>query len=296
MEKVSGPLAPRRRIATTLKRLREESNQNLADVARELLISTSKLSRLENAQGKPRPRDIRDLIRYYGIEGTQDAARLNRWVTSAQAPGWWTDFDDDVLEQLDAHLAYEADATVSRIYTWPFLPALLQTDEYAEAVFRDMEQRPPDKIRQLMDIRKTRQAALISREGLDPLRLVAVTHEATLRQMVGSSEVMRGQFDVLLERLDPKHGKRPDNINLHVLPFSALPVRTMTCMYAYFEYEDSENLEQDVVSIETHGGFWKVEDPERVAQYRKWHDGLVDAALDQGASLNLIRSVRHALH
>ncbi len=145
MEKVSGPLGPRRRIATTLKRLREDSGQNLTDVARELMISTSKLSRLENAQGKPRPRDIRDLIRYYGIEGTQEAALLNRWVKSAQIPGWWTDFDDDVLEQLDAHLAYEADAAVARTYTLPFLPALLQTDAYAEAVYRNMEQRPSEQ-------------------------------------------------------------------------------------------------------------------------------------------------------
>lgn len=295
MEKVSGPLGPRRRIATTLKRLREDSGQNLTDVARELMISTSKLSRLENAQGKPRPRDIRDLIRYYRIEGTQEAARLNRWVTSAQMPGWWTDFDDDVLDQLDAHLAYEADAAVARTYTLPFLPALLQTEEYAEAVFRDMEQRPAGKIRQLMDIRKTRQEALISREGLKPLQLVAVTHEATLHQMVGSPGILHDQLGAILNRLDPPDGERPDNIRLHVLPFSALPVRTMTCMYAYFEYQDPEDLEQDVVNIETHAGFWSIEDPEQVAQYRKWHDGLVSAALDQADSLDRIRSVRNSL-
>ena len=295
MEKVSGPLGPRRRIATTLKRLREDSGQNLTDVATELMISTSKLSRLENAQGKPRPRDIRDLIRHYGIEGTQEAARLNRWVTSAQTPGWWTDFDDDVLDQLDAHLAYETDAAVARTYTLPFLPALLQTDAYAEAVYRDMEQRPPGKVRQLMDIRKTRQEALISREGLKPLQLVAVTHEATLHQMVGSPGILRGQLDALLERLDPPDGERPDNIRLHVLPFAALPVRTMTCMYAYFEYQDPEDLEQDVVNIETHAGFWSIEDPEQVAQYRKWHDDLVSAALDQADSLDLIRSARNSL-
>ena len=295
MEKVSGRLGPRRRIATTLKRLREDSGQNLTDVATELMISTSKLSRLENAQGKPRPRDIRDLIRHYGIEGTPEAARLNRWVTSAQTPGWWTDFDDDVLDQLDAHLAYETDAAVARTYTLPFLPALLQTDAYAEAVYRDMEQRPPGKVRQLMDIRKTRQEALISREGLKPLQLVAVTHEATLHQMVGSPGILRGQLDALLERLDPPDGERPDNIRLHVLPFAALPVRTMTCMYAYFEYQDPEDLEQDVVNIETHAGFWSIEDPEQVAQYRKWHDDLVSTALDQADSLDLIRSARNSL-
>ncbi|MCW2906376.1 MAG: transcriptional regulator [Actinomycetia bacterium] len=294
MERVSGTLGPRRRIATTLKRLREESNQNLADVARELMISTSKLSRLENAQGKPRPRDIRDLIRHYGIEDTQEAARLKRWVTSAQTPGWWTDFDDDVLEQLDAHLAYEADATVARVYTLPFLPALLQTDEYAEAVYRDMEQRSADKIPQLMEIRKTRREALVSREGLGPLRLEAVTHESTLHQMVGSPEILRDQLDALLDRLDPPGGQRPENIRLYVLPFTALPVRTMTCMYAYFEYLDPEDLEQDVVNIETHAGWWSIEDPEQVRQYRNWHDALVSTALNQDDSLDLIRSVRNS--
>jgi transcriptional regulator with XRE-family HTH domain len=295
MEKVSGLFGPRRRIATTLKRLREESNRNLADVAGALLISTSKLSRLENAQGKPRPRDIRDLIRFYGIEGTPEAARLNRWVTAAQIPGWWTDFDDEVLAQLDTHLAYEADAAVARVYTLPFLPVLLQTDAYAEAVYRDMEQRTPEQISQLMEIRQTRREALVSREGLDPLQLVAVTYESTLHQMVGSAEVMQDQLDALLERLDPRDGRRPDNIRLHVLPFSALPVRTMTCMYAYFEYQDPEDLEQDVVNIETHAGWWSIDDPDQVAQYRKWHDGLVSAALDQDESLALIRSIRNSI-
>lgn len=295
MEKVSGLFGPRRRIATTLKRLREESNRNLADVAGALLISTSKLSRLENAQGKPRPRDIRDLIRFYGIEGTPEAARLNRWVTAAQIPGWWTDFDDEVLAQLDTHLAYEADAAVARVYTLPFLPVLLQTDAYAEAVYRDMEQRTPEQISQLMEIRQTRREALVSREGLDPLQLVAVTHESTLRQLVGSPEVMRDQLGALLERLDPPDGQRPGNIRLHVLPFSALPVRTMTCMYAYFEYQDPEDLEQDVVNIETHAGWWSIDDPDQVAQYRKWHDGLVSAALDQDESLALIRSIRNSI-
>jgi transcriptional regulator with XRE-family HTH domain len=293
MERVSGPLGPRRRIATTLKRLREDSGQNLADVAADLLISTSKLSRLENAQGKPRLRDIRDLIRHYGIEGATEDAQLTKWVRSAQTPGWWTDFDDDVLDQLDTHLAYEADAAVARVYTLPFLPVLLQTDAYAEAVYRDMEQRTRGQIRQLMEIRRTRREALIGREGLDPLQLVAVTNESTLHQVVGSPQILRDQLDALLERLDPPDSRRPDNIRLHVLPFSARPVRTMTCMYAYFEYLDPEDLEQDVVNIETHAGFLSIEDTKRVAEYRKWHEELVRAALDQDESLKLIRAVRN---
>src|SRR5208282_302363 len=81
--KVTGPLGPRRGIAAALKQLREDRGKRLTEVAQDLMMSSSKLSRLENAQGTPLPRDIRDLIRYYQIEGTPLAARLERWVRAA---------------------------------------------------------------------------------------------------------------------------------------------------------------------------------------------------------------------
>jgi transcriptional regulator with XRE-family HTH domain len=289
--KVTGPLGPRRNIAAALRQLREDSGKNLNQVAEDLMISTSKLSRLENAQGKPQPRDIKDVIQYYGIEGTPLAGNLRRWVASAQRQGWWTDFDDEVLGGflgglgLDAHLGYEADAKVERIYTLPFVPALLQTTDYARAIFRDMELRSEDEIGQLLDVRARRQQALNSREGMDPLKLIAVTHESCLRQAVGSPEILQDQLDALIER------SRARNVSLHVLPFEAGPVLTMTCMYAYFEYQDAD-LEQDVVHIETHAGYWSIENPDKVAEYRKAHDALVEASLSEDASRTRIRSIR----
>jgi transcriptional regulator with XRE-family HTH domain len=59
VDKVTGPLGPRRAIARTVRELREGRGQLLNEVARDLMMSSSKLSRLENAQGKPLPRDIR---------------------------------------------------------------------------------------------------------------------------------------------------------------------------------------------------------------------------------------------
>jgi transcriptional regulator with XRE-family HTH domain len=299
--KVTGPIGPRRNIALTLKQLREESGKLLTDVADALLISTSKLSRLENAQGKPQLRDIRDLIRYYGIEGTDQAEQLRRWVAAAERPGWWTDYDDEVLGGLDAHLAYEADAMVERAYTLPFLPDLLQTEDYARATIQNMEPRSADyakarveatrssatnRVQEQVNVRMRRQEVLSHRDGLDPLRLVAVTHESALLQAVGSPPILRDQLDALVER-----SKAP-NVSLHILPFSASPVFTMTCMYAYFEYQHSGGLEQDVVHIETHAGFTSIEDVGRVADYRKWHDALVRASLTEDESRHLIRSIR----
>jgi hypothetical protein len=283
-------MGPRRNIALTLRQLRDNSGKLLTEVAGDLLISTSKLSRLENAQGKPRLRDIRDLIRYYGIEGTPQAEQLRRWMDAAEQPVWWTDYGDEVVEGMYPHVAYEADAAVERAYTLPFVPALLQTEDYAGAVFRQMEHHSEDKIRRLVtNFRVKRQEVLDHREGLDPLKFVVVTHESALRQAVGSPEILRDQLDTLVER-----SKSP-NVKLHILPFEAGPVFTMTCMYAYFEYQDAGDLEQDIVYIETHAGFLPIEDPSKVADYRTYHDELVKASLDEDDSRRLIRSVRDVL-
>lgn len=283
MDKVTGPLGPRRAIAAALTKLRTDGNKHLSDVSQDVGMSTSKLSRLENAQSMPRPRDIEDLIRYYQIQETALARQLQRWVEAAQRTGWWTNYDEVVAGSLDAHLAYEVDAVVERVYTIPFIPVLLQTLDYARAVFRDMERRPEREIRQLLEVRLRRQAALTARERLDPLRLVAVTHETALRQIIGSPGIMHEQLNALLEQSERT------NVDLRVLPFTAKPMFSMTCMWAYFQYEGSG--ESDIVHIETHAGFFSVGDAEQVRKYRAAHNDLMNASLTREDSLALIRSV-----
>jgi len=287
VDKVTGPLGPRRAIATALKQLREEHSKLLSDLSQDLGISTSKLSRLENAQGRPHPRDIRDLIGYYQVDGTPLAERLEGLVEAAQRPGWWTDYDDVVAGTLDAHLAYEVDAVVERVYTIPFIPVLLQTLDYARAIFRDMERRPDREVRRMLEIRLRRQEALRRREGLKPLRLVAVTHETALRQVVGSPGIMREQLDALIE------SSAASNVDLRVLPFTARPTYSMTCMWAYFQYDDSG--ESDIVHIETHAGFFSLGDAGQVRKYRAAHDALIRASLSKDGSLELISSVREEM-
>jgi transcriptional regulator with XRE-family HTH domain len=281
MAKVTGPLGPRRGIGDAIRKLREDRGKSLTKVAGDLMMSSSKLSRLENAQGTPLPRDIRDLIGYYQIQGTPLAASLERWVRDAGRRGWWT---EEVIEGLDAHVVYEVDAAVERAYTLPFVPALLQTQDYARAVFRDMEGRSPDQIHQLLEVRARRQEALLRREGTEPLRLIAVTHESTLHQLVGSPGIMREQLDQLAQR------SAASNVSLHVLPFTAKPTFSMTCMYAYLEYGDAGV--SDIVHVETHAGFFSVEAVEQVRRYRSAHDALVRASLTEEASRELIGKIR----
>ncbi|MGH3877379.1 MAG: helix-turn-helix domain-containing protein [Actinophytocola sp.] len=281
MTSSTGPVMPRRRLGAELRRLRQVSGRTLENVAEELLISTSKLSRLENGQGSPQQRDVRDLIRLYRVEDSALAARLTRWVSSARKQGWWADYASAMDRGLDGYIAYETEASVARVYTIPVLPVLLQTEDYARAQYRAMEPwRPAEQIERLVRLRMQRKEAL---EGDDSLRLIAVSHECAVHQWVGTRETMRAQLAHLLDR------STRANIEFRVLPFTAQPQFTSTCMYAYFEFPD--DLDRDVVHIETHAGFRHLETADQVHAYRRHHDNLIDFSLSTDESRSMIRSV-----
>ncbi len=59
--------------------------------------------------------------------------------------------------------------------------------------------------------------------------------------------------------------------------------------------EDPQNLEQDLVHIETHAGFWTIDDPVRVTEYRKAHASLIASSLSENDSRMLIQSIRDSM-
>jgi Domain of unknown function (DUF5753) len=114
-----------------------------------------------------------------------------------------------------------------------------------------------------------------------------VTHESSLLQRVGSAETMHAQLDTLIEL------SAAPNIQLYILPFTAQLVFTCTCSHAYFEY--GEEIDQDIMHIETHAGFRHLEKPDEVKRYRRYYDDLVAASLTMDKSRSLIREVRDQL-
>lgn len=286
MPGLTGPIVPRRRLAEELKRLRAADGRSLEEVARALMISTSKLSRLENAQGSPQARDVRDLIREYGVDDRL-AERMMRWVSAARRQGWWSDYTftaEGFTADLDVHVAYESEASVARVYTIPFFPALLQIEDYSRELYRSLEPwRSDEEIEQLVQLRNRRRRLLSEREGQPPLYLNAVCHETALRQVVGNPGILREQISALDEVLDA------GNIEFRIFPFSASPAFTATCMWTYFEFRDA--LDRDVVHIETHAGYRLLETAESMAQYRRYFDELVRRSLSPQASRDLLRAV-----
>jgi transcriptional regulator with XRE-family HTH domain len=267
LERGGGPVLARKRLAAALRDLREKSGQTLEQVAVELLVSVSKLSRLEKAQGLPQQRDIRDLINYYGIAGTPLADNLMRWARDGRRRGWWQDYEEVLSREEDEYIAYETEATVNLAFTLPYIHGLLQSDKYIEALISVFGLAgSPEEAEMLATTRRIRRQNLDARSGLRPLELRVVLHQICLTYLFKQPGVREEQLKYLLEASDR------ENVEVRVLPVDADPHLAASGMWQHFSF--GEELDRDVVFIESPSGFTYIDDERKTRLYQRWFEEL----------------------
>src|SRR5215216_5098427 len=187
------PTIRRRRLAAELRRLREAAGLTIDQVAEALECSSSKISRIETEQVSATPRDVRDMLSLYGVEGQQRDALL-QVSREARQKGWWFQYRDLPEATL---VGLEAAASSLRIWEPIRIPALFQTREYARASLRAV--RPTlnaEDIERRVELRLARQGLLVHD---NPPELWAVLDEAALQRPVGGHDVMANQLKRLIE-------------------------------------------------------------------------------------------------
>ncbi|NJP99889.1 helix-turn-helix domain-containing protein [Streptomyces zingiberis] len=205
------PTVRRRRLGQELRRLREAKGLTAEWVAERLLVSQSKISRLENGRRSINQRDVRDLCEVYGVEDERVVESLMQMAKESRQQGWWNAFGDIPYS---VYIGLETAAASVRNYESLLVPGLLQTQEYAEAVVEGMEPEASteDKARRV-GVRIKRQDRI--NDLASPLRFWAVVDESALRRVVGDRRVMREQLEQLIEV-----SRRP-HVTVQVLPFTA---------------------------------------------------------------------------
>ncbi|MGW4204231.1 helix-turn-helix domain-containing protein [Streptomyces sp. NPDC004726] len=187
-------------------------------------------------------------------------ARID-WYTPADHPDWFR-----------RRAAMDAEAVALREFQAQVMPGLLQTEDYARALFsrvlsdRDAEER--------VAARLGRQQRFMLPDG--PL-LIAVLDESALRNVVVDAAVMRNQCSHLLAI-----GKRP-NIRIQVTPAERSVVRPNTSMSLItlpdgHQWVYSESLDRGHFS----------DDPAVYARHAQTYDVLRADALSAGESAALI--------
>ncbi|WP_432072381.1 helix-turn-helix domain-containing protein [Streptomyces wuyuanensis] len=232
------PTVRRRRLGQELRRLRELKGMTAEEVADRLLVSQSKISRLENGRRSISQRDVRDLCGVYEVEDHRVVDSLMQMAKDSRQQGWWHAFGDIPYS---VYIGLETDAASLRVYEPQIVPGLLQTREYAEALITGaLPETPSSDVEKRVQVRVRRQERIASDES--PLRLWAVVDEAALRRVVGNKEMMREQLEHLVEQSQLPH------VTVQVLPFNMGAHPGITGHYAILEFPDASD--SSVVYIE----------------------------------------------
>jgi transcriptional regulator with XRE-family HTH domain len=192
----AGPGAPtalRILLGVRLRRLRESRGISAAAAATAIHGSQSKISRIELGRNAVREIDVADLLDLYGITDAAEREPLLTLAGQASLQGWWHHYQDVMPSWFYAYLGLEESAELIRSYDTQFVPGLLQTEQYTQAVF-ELGAYPREDTNRLVMLRKERQRRFAS----GSLRLCAVIDESALRRPVGRPEVMRLQLEHLL--------------------------------------------------------------------------------------------------
>jgi transcriptional regulator with XRE-family HTH domain len=166
-------------LGSQLRRLREERGVSRQDAGYVIRASESKISRLELGRVSFKERDVADLLTLYGVTDEREREALLQLAREANTPGWWHRYSEVLPSWFQTFVGLEEAAGLIRTYELQFVPGLLQTEDYARAVYRlGNADSSEAEIEQRVELRMHRQQRL---KGPDAPRLWAVLDEAALR-------------------------------------------------------------------------------------------------------------------
>ncbi|MFE0258259.1 helix-turn-helix domain-containing protein [Streptomyces sp. NPDC059010] len=254
-----------RRLGYELKHLRERAGLTAGEAAEHINMGRVQLSQIETAKTTiltPRLHELCDLY------GCTDKAYVQALVDMSEATGkgWWSAHKK--RRSLDAlnTAELEANSTALRMHQSMLIPGLLQTAEYARAIFAT----PGlgfERSEGALEFRLERQRVL-TREN--PPSVHAVIHESALHMRFGGTEVVREQLLHLVELA------RLPNVTIQIYPFTA---QTYPAFSGNFVHAVPGVPELGTVLLELPVGLTYLGDRTGLDRYTKMFQHLAENAL-----------------
>lgn len=286
-----GSTVPRRQLGRALRQLRTEAGVTLDGAAEALECSRQKVWRIESGLGSVRSVDVRAMCQLYDANPELTSA-LAALASETKAKGWWHAYGDAVPEWFELYVGLEQAASRLREYGDALMPGLLQTREYARAVYQHRAEVTDEERERLVNVRLQRQA-LLGRRLPAPPRFDVVLSEAVLLRTVGSRTTMANQLRHLLTV-----GQRP-NVAIRVLPLSVGLHRGVEAgAFVMLEFPPGKRTtpEPPVVYCESWTGALYLDRPEEFAAYEQVWSSLGELALDAEQSAELINKIAGEVH
>ncbi|MFJ2029739.1 helix-turn-helix domain-containing protein [Streptosporangium sp. NPDC087985] len=269
---MASPTVRRRRLSAELIRLREQTGLSVEEAGRRLEWSRGRLNKMEaNKWTRPDLGNIRALLDLYSVTDPAQREAVLTLARQSREKGWWANYQDIWRGSL---AGFEAEASLISTYEDLRVPGLLQTEDYATAMFKGGRVMEDAQIRRRVEARLTRQTVLHSET---PPTLWAVIDEAAVTKMVGGPSVMRRQLRHIIEM-----SARP-NIYVQVLPDSAGAHAAMDGAFTILNFPDRND--PSIIYIETATSDLYLETSEDLERYRLIFDLIRSSALGPDASV-----------
>lgn len=281
---MASPTLRRRRLARELLRLRETAGMTIEQASATVGISASHLSRVERAQVGVRLPVVKLLLSTYEAD-----AAIGTYLTGiakdASTRGWWHRYVGSIPEQYATYIGFEAEAEQIWSYDASTMPGLLQTEDYARAMFQGGAVRyAEEEIARRVEVRLQRQA-LLTRD--QPPKVWVVLDEAVIRRVVGGTRVFAAQLERVAEV-----GALP-HVDIQVMPFAVGAHPGTPGSFVVLKFP--EPTDPPVVYIETMAGDLYPESQDDISGVILAFDRLRAMALGPDDSATLIQKVAKEL-
>ncbi|MES9519716.1 helix-turn-helix domain-containing protein [Streptomyces capoamus] len=276
------PSLNRRKLRLALRQARERAGLTQREAAERVEWSQSKLIRVETGTVSVSVTDLRALLDLYHVTDPDRVHELEEAARGSKGSSWWSKYHDVVTPQFAQYLGYESAATSLNTYHPIVVPGHLQTRGYAEALLapRGLD---PERARRVVDLRVERRQRMFDGDAGGPAATF-VLDEAAVRREIGGAAVLSEQLEQLLDL-----GAR-DRVRLRVLPFAAGAHYSTLGSFVLLGFPDDD----DLLYLEyAAGSMTGGEDMELLARYQECFQTIMDLALGETESLDLIGRIRH---
>jgi len=264
------PRTPRQKYGEELRIRRLKAQLKQEELGERLICSPTLISHFEAGRRLPRLEDAKRLDQALGTDGF-----FERWLVDLEGR-----FEDYFAETAELQRV----ATEIRQYTGLLIPGLLQTADYARAVFRAYN---PNNTTDDLDRKVVNrlERAEILRNPLSPV-MWTLLDEGALRRRIGGDGVMGEQLNYVADLA------QAGRIRLHVLPFSVGEHALLESSLTLMAFEEAP----PVAYVEGFQTGHLVDEPANVQRSWDAYDLALGDALSQRESLALVRSAAKEHH
>jgi len=278
---VTSPFVRRRRLATELRTLREQSGMTADDLAARIYRSRMTVSKLENARCRPDLRDIVKILKVLGVTGERFDA-LFKIACDAADRGWWDSYGDAMGPRQRMYADLESGAATIREYNQFTIPGVLQTPDFIQFMIEMAEAEGERSFvaDRLIEARLRRRAHVLGAGGP---RYEVILDEVVVRRPTAPPQIMLAQLHSLIET-----AIRHPYVTVLVLPVAADFTGRLLPKSAFFLFDFKDAVDPPIAVVDTVSTDIVHTEREEVMRYNQRYEHLRQAALSGTASLSLL--------